>query len=76
MTEYGENAWAIRKRADQLRPGDRFIFDDSLGGEGAILTVESINPYYGTVEVWTEEEGYSIGMTDKTFVTIAPEEKP
>lgn len=63
--------WTVRKAAHQLQPGDRFILDEELGGEGETLTVESAAGFYGTVEIQTEELDFTIDLQASTFVTMA-----
>lgn len=65
--------WTVRKVADELRPGDRFIFSDDLGGEGEIVTVEERSAnMFGTIEVATEELDFTIDLLDRQMVTLAP----
>lgn len=64
--------WTVRKRADLLVPGDRFIFAEELGGEGEVLTVESAGKAFGDVEIQTEEIDFCIDLSDTTMVTLAP----
>lgn len=52
--------WDGRKPAGQMQPGDRFIFSDSMGGEGEVLTVVSIDEFAGIVDIATEELDFSI----------------
>lgn len=67
--------WLVRKVADQLRPGDRFIFSDDLGGQGEVVTVESRSAnMFGTIEVQTEEFDFTMDLGDRQMVTMAPEE--
>lgn len=49
--------WTIRKRAGALQYGDRFVFEEVLGGEGDHATVEAVTDFYGTVTVDTVEFG-------------------
>lgn len=65
--------WTVLKAAYALRPGDRFIFSDNLGGEGEVLTVESIANSFGTIEVATEELDFTLDVGDKTMVTMSLE---
>lgn len=68
--------WNVRKVADQLRPGDRFIFADELGGEGEVVTVEARSAnMFGTIEVQTEEIDSTLLLGDRQMVTMAPEEE-
>jgi len=68
--------WTVRKRAELLRPGDRFIFSDDLGGEGEVVTVESRSAnMFGTIEVQTEELDFTLDLGNTQFVTVATEEE-
>jgi hypothetical protein len=69
------DGWQFRKTADALRPGDRFIFSDDLGGEGEVLTVESTANSFGTIEVATEEVDFTIDLNHNTWVNIDLEEE-
>lgn len=64
--------WTVRKFADSLRPGDRFIFGDEIGGEGEVVTVESIANYFGTTEVQTEEMDFTIDVISSQPMRMAP----
>lgn len=55
--------------ARSLVEGDRFIFAEEFGGEGQVLTVESVSCAFGTVSVMTEELDYAMDFTDKAMVT-------
>ncbi|HCB59150.1 MAG TPA: hypothetical protein DEP82_14845 [Arthrobacter bacterium] len=63
--------WTVRKRAGALLPGDRFIFDAELGGEGETLTVEYILSSYGAVEIYTGELDFAINTTSTWMLTMA-----
>lgn len=67
--------WTVKKAARALRPGDRFIFADDLGGEGEVVTVESAANLFGTVEVQTEELDFTIDLNFNQVVTMAPPEE-
>jgi hypothetical protein len=67
--------WVVVKAADMLRPGDRLIFGPEIGGEGEVLTVESIANHFGTTEVATEELDFTIDLIGSQPVTIAPPEE-
>lgn len=70
------SGWLVRKVADDLMPGDRFIFAEDLGGEGEVVTVESRSAnMFGTIEVDTEELDFSIDLGDRQMVTMATEEE-
>jgi hypothetical protein len=64
----------VSKPASQLRPGDRFIFAEDMGGEGEAVTVESLSNSYGTVSIDTEELDFTIEAQSHQWLTIAPEE--
>ena len=74
MSNYSEGRWAVFKRADQLRPGDRIIFADKLGGEGQVLTVEGTASYFGTLEIAVEEEDYTIDVQTTTMIEVESNE--
>ena len=63
--------WTVRKRAGALLPGDRFIFDEGIGGEGETLTVECIMCPYGIVEIQTQERDFSISVLPSEMLTMA-----
>lgn len=67
--------WTVARRADMLRPGDRFIFGADLGGEGEVLTVAgpAVN-HLGTWTLATEELDFDLEMIGPPFVTMAPRE--
>jgi len=62
--------WQVRKTADALRPGDRFIFADDLGGEGEVLTVEGAANSFGTIEVAVEEFDFTIELNYNQWVSM------
>jgi hypothetical protein len=66
--------WVVRKLASELKPGDRFVFDEDLGGEGDVVTVESATDVWGTIEVQTEELKDTVDIDMNTFVTMDTEE--
>jgi hypothetical protein len=68
------NDWTVRKVASELRPGDRFVFSDDLGGEGEVVTVEAAANLLGTVEVQTEELDFDLDLGERQMVTMAPPE--
>jgi preprotein translocase subunit YajC len=51
MKELG--GWQMQKTADALKPGDKIIFSEAMGGEGQVVTVDSIANYFGTVDITT-----------------------
>jgi preprotein translocase subunit YajC len=64
------DGWQMQKTADELKPGDKIIFAENLGGEGEVLTVESTASSFGTVEVATEEKDFTIELNYNTWVNI------
>jgi hypothetical protein len=66
-----ESEWTVRKIASLLRPGERFVFADDLGGEGQTLTVESTANSFGTIEVATEELDFTVDLGSRQMVTMA-----
>jgi len=67
--------WLVRKVASELRPGERFIFADDLGGEGEVVTVESLATFFGTTEVAVEEFDFTLDLGDRQMVTMATDEE-
>lgn len=67
--------WNVVKAADSLAPGDRVIFGEEIGGEGDVVTVESIANYYGTTEVQTEELDFTIDVISSQPMRLAPPEE-
>lgn len=68
--------WLVRKTAHALRPGDRFIFADDLGGEGEALTVVAVGAdMFGTTEVDVEELDFTLDLGTNQMVTMAIEEE-
>lgn len=67
--------WAVRKSVRLLRPGERFVFAEELGGEGEVLTVRWVSAdMFGSTEIGTEELDFDLDVTSKTWVTMAPGE--
>jgi hypothetical protein len=65
----------VSKPASQLRPGDRFIFDEEMGGEGEVLTVKAVSPdMFGIMELETEELDFNLDVVPYQWMQIAPEE--
>ena len=62
--------WTVRIRADLLKPGDRFIFADEIGGEGETLTVEWAGNSFGTLSIGTEELDFELDVSASQMVTI------
>jgi DNA-binding MurR/RpiR family transcriptional regulator len=67
--------WVVRKTAQALRPGDRFIFTEEMGGEGEVVTVVSLADTYGIAVIETEELDFAIEAMSHQWLTIAPEEE-
>lgn len=67
--------FVVSKPAGQLRPGDRFIFSEEMGGEGEAVTVESLSDSFGTVSIETEELDFTIEAQSHQWLTIAPDEE-
>lgn len=67
--------WTVRKKAFLLKPGERFVFDEDLGGEGDVVTVEYTVDLWGTIEIQTEELKETVDLDMNTWVTMAPEEE-
>jgi len=65
-----EDQWLVKKRADTLRPGDRMIFSDDMGGEGETVTVEGVASYFGSTEIETLEYDFTIDTLSNYMVTI------
>jgi hydrogenase maturation factor HypE len=62
--------WQMQKTADALVPGDKIIFTEAMGGEGEVLTVESIANYFGTVDITTEELDFDLSASAKQWISI------
>lgn len=67
--------WTVRVRADTLKPGDKFIFAEDLGGEGNVLTVEGVASLFGTLTIATEELDWEIDLMDGQMVTVVDDPK-
>jgi len=67
--------FVVSKPASQMRPGDRFIFDEEMGGEGEVVTVVSLTDTYGIAVIETEELDFAIEALSHQWLTIAPEEE-
>jgi hypothetical protein len=66
------NDWTVRKAAWLLQPGERFVFDGYLGGEGEVLTVVSVLEQDGlAVHIRTEELDFNISVLYRHWVTMA-----
>lgn len=63
------------KPASELRPGDRFVFAEDLGGEGEVVTVASTGDAFSTLAIETDELDFDIEVVSSQMVTIAPEEE-
>lgn len=68
--------WTVRKAARLLKPGEKFIFSDDLGGEGQTLTVMGISAdMFGTTEVEVEELECTLELGTTQWVTVATSEE-
>jgi hypothetical protein len=67
--------WNVVKAADSLRQGDRVIFGEEIGGEGEVVTVESISNHFGTTEIQTEELDFTIDVIGSQPMRMAPPEE-
>ncbi|HEX9085920.1 MAG TPA: hypothetical protein VF867_00150 [Arthrobacter sp.] len=66
----------VSKPANEMRPGDRFIFDEDMGGEGEVLTVVAVSAdMFGSMEIETEELDFLLDVLTHQWLTIAPEEE-
>lgn len=69
-----DEEFIVSKPAKQMRPGDRFIFTDEMGGEGEVLTVVAISPdMFGIMEIETEELDFNLDVVPYQWLTLAPE---
>jgi hypothetical protein len=62
------NEWTVRKRANLLEPGEKFVFDRDLGGEGEVVTVKAVGNYFGTTAITTED--FDIEVVSGQMVTL------
>lgn len=62
--------WVVRKRARELAPGERFVFDEDLGGEGETLTVVAVAEAFGTASIETEEVDFEIDVQSSQWLTM------
>jgi hypothetical protein len=70
-----DEEFIVSKPASQLRPGDRFIFTEEMGGEGEVLTVKGVGAdTFGTMEIETEELDFNLDVLTHQWMQIAPEE--
>jgi len=68
--------WTVRKVAGELRPDERFIFADDLGGEGEALTVVAVGAdMFGTTEVEVEELDFTLDIGTNQMVTMATDKE-
>jgi hypothetical protein len=66
--------WLVRKVAQELRPGERFVFTEAIGGEGQTLTVTAVSAdMFGTTEVEVKELDCTIDLGTRQWVTMAPD---
>lgn len=66
------DGWTVRKVAREMRPGERFIFAEDIGGEGEVVTVVSAADALGTTAIETEELDFDIEVLSKHMLTMAP----
>lgn len=64
------DGWKMQKTADALNPGDKIIFSEALGGEGQVVTVDTIANYFGTVDITTWELDFDISAGEKQWISI------
>jgi hypothetical protein len=62
--------WQMQKTADALKPGDRIIFSEAMGGEGQVLTVDTIANYFGTVDITTLELDFDLSASENQWISI------
>jgi len=62
--------WQMHKRPDALKPGDRIIFSDAMGGEGETVTVECVTAFMGDVVIHTEELDFGLGVVASQMIEI------
>ena len=68
--------WVVRKTAQALRPGDRFIFTEEMGGEGEALTVVAVSAdMFGIMEIEVEEFDWTIDVVPYQMLTIDVEKE-
>lgn len=67
-----EYDWAVSVRADRLKPGMRFYFDEKFGGEGDVVTVVSSSNAYGLLDIEVEEYDFALGFLDSQMVRLVP----
>jgi hypothetical protein len=63
--------WKVRVRPILLVPGDRIIFSAGMGGEGEVVTVESVSQALGTASIHTEELDFPIEVLTHNTVVLA-----
>lgn len=64
------DGWQMQKTADALKPGDKIIFSEAMGGEGQVLTVDTIANYFGTVDITTMELDFDISANANQWISI------
>lgn len=62
---------SIRVRPILLVPGDRIIFSAGMGGQGEVVTVQTVSQAFGTASVYTEELDFAIEVLTHNTVKIA-----
>lgn len=67
--------WMVRKAAKLLKPGERFIFAEELGGEGEVLTVVSATDVGITIIETEEYDDCTIEVMSSHWVTMAPDDE-
>ena len=60
----------VKKRADQLQVEDQFVFTETLGGQGELLTVSGWANLFGTIHIATEELDFQLEVTDKQMLLM------
>lgn len=71
MTTSTNGDWTVRKAAGLLKPGEKFIFADDMGGEGETLTVVAVSAdMFGTTEVEVEELDFTLDLSTTGWVTV------
>lgn len=68
--------WTVRKTVENLKAGDRIIFDEEFGGEGEVVTAEgpAMN-LMGTRVLNVEELDFPLEFATNAWVKIAAEDK-
>lgn len=69
--EIKSDGWLVRKAASLLKPGERFIFTEDMGGENEVVTVVSTGDAFGTLAIETEELDFDLDVTTNQMLTMA-----